>query len=288
MEQHKSGVDDVFGIVRDIPLNYVPRESVDQALVDSLSRTKHIVIHGGSKQGKTCLRKYWLNDDDYIIVQCSNKWSVEGVNANILKRAGYEVTQSSETTATGRHKLIARIKAGIPGVSAEGGAQSEREQTEKVAQSPLQLDPEDVNDIIGALKAIDFQKLIVLEDFHYLPPETQRDVAVELKAFHESSNFSVIVVGVWLEENRLIVYNGDLTGRVVAIDADEWSRDELLEVICKGEELLNIKMPEAFKEDLLENALESVAIVQECCRRAVRENGIYQTQDSTQEIVFDR
>ena len=77
---------DVFGVVRDVPLNYVSREAVDLLLIDSLSRTKHIVIHVGSKQGKACLRKHCLDDDDYIVVQCSNRSAVGDITANILKR----------------------------------------------------------------------------------------------------------------------------------------------------------------------------------------------------------
>ena len=67
---------DVFGISRDLPLNYVIRESADSLLVDSLTRDKHLVIFGSSKQGKTCLRKHVINEDDYIVIHCSNKWSI--------------------------------------------------------------------------------------------------------------------------------------------------------------------------------------------------------------------
>lgn len=66
---------DVYGISRDLPLNYVARQSIDGLFVESLTRDKHIVVYGSSKQGKTCLRKYNLNDDEYIVVTCSNKWT---------------------------------------------------------------------------------------------------------------------------------------------------------------------------------------------------------------------
>lgn len=287
MTTNKVNVDDVFGVVRDVPLNYVPREKVDQAFVEALSRTKHIVIYGGSKQGKTCLRKHCLPDDDYVVVQCSNRWSVADINANILKRAGYEITQSSATTATGRQKLIAKFTAGIFGASAEGGGESESEKSKSTTKAPLELDSEDVNDIIGALGEIGFRKFVVLEDFHYLSPETQRDFAIELKAFHETSDLCMVIVGVWLEENRLIVYNGDLTGRVIPIDADHWTRDDLRAVIHAGEDLLKIQLAEEFKDDLLNRSFDSVSIVQECCRRAIRSAGVYQTQDHETEIGFD-
>lgn len=51
---------DVFGITRGLPLNYVTRNDVDGKFIDSLTREKHLIVHGGSKQGKTSLRKYNL------------------------------------------------------------------------------------------------------------------------------------------------------------------------------------------------------------------------------------
>src|SRR6266545_456935 len=57
---------DVFGIARDVPANYVTRPDVDGKFIESLTRDKHVVVFGSSKQGKTCLRKYNLVEGDYI------------------------------------------------------------------------------------------------------------------------------------------------------------------------------------------------------------------------------
>ena len=65
MTQSMHKATDVFGISRDLPLNYVSRPSADDFLVENLTRDKHLVIYGSSKQGKTCLRKHCLNQDDY-------------------------------------------------------------------------------------------------------------------------------------------------------------------------------------------------------------------------------
>ncbi len=91
-------VDEVYGLSRNIPLNYVERHDVEERLLFNLNRDKHITIFGSSKQGKTCLRKHCLNENDYILVQCSNRWSLSDLNANILKRAGYELTESTNLT----------------------------------------------------------------------------------------------------------------------------------------------------------------------------------------------
>ena len=43
---------DVYGVTRDLPMNYVSRKAVDDELVSALTRDQHMVIYGSSKQGK--------------------------------------------------------------------------------------------------------------------------------------------------------------------------------------------------------------------------------------------
>lgn len=273
--KHKAS--EVYGIGRDLPLNYVSRNAVDEVLVNSLTRDKHLVIYGSSKQGKTSLRKHCLQESDYIVVHCSNKWSLGDLHAAILKKAGFEITQSSTRTSSGKNKVVAALKFGVFDTGFEASREKGQSVVEATTTSPLELDIEDVNDIIKALR--DFKEYIVLEDFHYLQIETQKDFAVALKAFHEQSRLCFIVVGVWLEESRLTVHNGDLTGRVIGINADKWSKAELGEVIEAGECLLNIRFTDAFKRALLQACLDSVYIVQEACYQACIKQDLHFTQD---------
>ena len=69
----------------------------------------------------------------------------------ILKRAGFEITQSSTRTATGKNKIVAALKASLFGVGAEASGEKEQTTSDAVTKHPLELDPEDVNDIISAL-----------------------------------------------------------------------------------------------------------------------------------------
>ncbi len=280
----------VYGIARDFPLNYVERKEVDQKLIDNLTRDKHIVIYGSSKQGKTSLRKHCLQPDDYIMIQCSNRWSLVDIHSAILKGVGYQITQSVKKTAAGKHKVLASLEGGINLLNIlKGTVTSELEENKSTETTlrNLELDPEDVNDIIASLKLIKFKKYIVLEDFHYLSTEAQKDFAVALKAFHEASEFCFIVIGVWLEENRLVVYNGDLTGRVIAVDADKWTWQELLKVIDDGANFLNISFTENFKSSLVQASYDSVYIVQEVCRKACIEEGINETQKQLRAIGYN-
>lgn len=277
-------LDEVYGISRDVPLNYIERDSVDLKLLKNLDRQKHITIFGSSKQGKTCLRKHCIDARDYILVQCSNKWSISDLNANILKRAGYELTESTKTAMGGKAKIIASIKAKVLGGEAGIGSEIEASTNREVTRRQLELDMDDANDVIAALEEIYFDKYIVLEDFHYLKPEVQKDFSIELKAFHESSNLCFIIVGVWLDENRLVIYNGDLTGRVVPINADSWEGQELQQVIDKGADLLNIEFDSDFMINLVAQSSSNVYIIQEACHRICDENGIRETQKVRKKI----
>lgn len=284
MVEKKNTVDDVFGINRDLPLNYVERDSADNVLINNLARRQHLVIYGSSKQGKTSLRKHCLKNGEYIVVHCSNKWGLEHLHEAILKHAGFEVTVTSTKNKSAKSKILAQMAVGMFGANIKGGIEAERTQENSTTTKPLELDPLDVNDIIKALKQVSFHKFIVLEDFHYLPIKTQKDFSGALKAFHENSDLCFIIIGVWLEENRLGVYNGDLEGRLLPINADKWAREELEKVISDGEALLNISFAADFRNELLNSCYESVYIVQEVCHQCCISEGVYATQDTLKEI----
>ena len=277
-------VADVFGVSRDLPLNYVERAAVDSLFLSNLALEKHVIVYGSSKQGKTCLRKHCLSEDDTVLVQCQNSWGLEKLAEAILKEVGYKVTVSEEKTIEKRNKLRVSLSSSLSALGfgeakAEAEASHESGSANKKLFQPLEIDPADPNDLVSALNKINFHKFIVLEDFHYLPFETQEQYAGFLKAIHEKSKISFIIVAVWREENRLILLNGDLTGRVVSVDADEWTSEELGKAISNGEDLLNVKVPDVFKDELISRSLGSIFIVQECCRRLCGDNGLVETSD---------
>ena len=268
----------MYGVSRDLPLNYVTRREVDDKLLSSLEKGKHLVIFGSSKQGKTSLRKYNLVSEDLVLVTCNNKWDLAELHGAILKRAGYELQSSTTLTSTGVSKSTAKLKGKLGISPAEfevdlGDEATSEESTQQVYRT-LEIDLNDVNEVINALEVSKAPRLICLEDFHYLPEETQDDFAVALKAFHEDSDYTFIVVGVWKDENRLIQANGDLNGRVISIDADVWTEENLRRVVEDGEALLNIEFDEDFKTDLLNGCSGSVYVVQEACAAACERAGI--------------
>lgn len=275
---------DVFKTSRGLPLNYVIRSHTDQRFIDSLTEDSHLVIHGSSKQGKTSLRKSNLQDEDYIDLTCSNNWDLQDLHIAILKEAGYSVTVSESKTIKGKSKV--RLKFELPFIGG-GSGDVAYEKAKQVNKKNLELDASDVNDVIRALDEIDFDRYVVIEDFHYLAEETQVDFSVALKAFHEASDICFIVVGVWLEEDRLTVHNGDLTGRVISINADLWTAEDLDELFYNSESLLNISFSDTFKNDVKDNCNGSVFLVQQLCHKACKILDITSTCVSTVTVGSD-
>jgi hypothetical protein len=218
---------EVYGTSRDVPKTYVVRHSIDNRFVNDITRDKHIIIHGGSKQGKTCLRKYHLLEGDHVVVQCTREATKATLYEMVLKRAGIPCEVSERMTQSGAHKLHAKVavEAKVP-VLAKGGGEGGLEaskSTERTRETKeFDIDLEDPNEVARVLGAADWSKFIVIEDFHYLDEDVQRAIAVDLKVFHEISPLIFIVIGVWLEANRLTLYNGGLIGRVTTLNADQW------------------------------------------------------------------
>lgn len=280
---------DVYGVARDLLENYVERKDVDPVFIESLGRDKHVVVYGSSKQGKTTLRKHCLKEEDCIVVSCVNTMGISELNGAILKAAGYQVIQTQTRTVGGNLKYGVQFKGEgkvpfVAKVEVGGSLEKESAHENSTEYAALELDLSDVNDIILALKSINFEKFIVLEDFHYLPVATQQDFSFSLKTFHENSNICFIIVGVWREKNRLIYYNGDLTNRVASIDVDTWSDDSLREVLTAGEPLLNIKFDEEVARQLVAESSKTVSLLQEGCYRICEIAKVYETQPRLTEV----
>lgn len=276
-------IDNVFGLHRGDTLHYIEREGVDLNFVESIFREKHVSIFGCSKQGKTTLRKKHLGENQYILVTCDPGWTVEDLHASILKEAGCVISTGKETQATSdvgaKAEVGARIKVPFFEYDGKLGTNGRQATTTTETFDELPIDLADPRQIVDVLKQASPKTIIVIEEFHYLPERTQRQFAFKMKTFHEISDYIFIVVGVWLEENRLVVLNSDLGGRIDSINADMWSREDLRRVIVDGGKLLNVSFPEIFVDQLLNEAANSVYVVRETCYRTLKQYNIYNRQD---------
>ena len=273
-------IENVFGIQRGDISHYVERPQVDDEFIRNLTRDKHLCVYGSSKQGKTALRKKHINPRQEVVVVCDPNWESNDIFAAILKAAGCTLETSRNVSvkdkidgsggveATVKVPLIAEIKGKV-------GAGAATESTTETRYENFPVNLGDIADVLNILSKAFAGRYIVIEEFHYLRESVQRLFALKLKAVHELSKYIFIIVGVWLERNRMAHLNPDLAGRVAAINVDDWTDGDLQRVIHEGEDKLNMQFPSGFAKHLVSKSCGSVYLVREACYLACDDNGIF-------------
>jgi hypothetical protein len=281
-------LDDVFGISVKPLLSYTERESVDDEFRSSLHGDKHIVIYGSSKQGKTALRQQHLEDDKCVIVSCSPKTTTDGIYRSVLRQSDIRI-ETFETNVT-EHQIGAQTRIGfkayIPVFG--GGSADAQASTSATSQETLNVefagyDLGEAQSIIELLHKANFDKFIVLENYHYLPLETQKLLAFDLKTFHENG-IRFIILGIWREANLLLVHNGDLQDRLVEIPVEPWVEDDFYKVIEKGSSTLQVHISDSVCKEFIHEAYGNIGMLQEFLKTYCFICGVEHAQPSKMEL----
>lgn len=277
--------DHVFGIRTKPVLSYVERAEVDGAFAEALRSDHHIVIYGSSKQGKTALRQKHLDDKrDCTLVHPGPRTTIEGLYQPILRDANvriqtFETTREEQgTTAsvrTGFKAFIPWIGGADVGMEAatKAGVQDEL-RTEFIA-----FDFGEAQSIGELLARVKWRKFIVIENFHYLSGEVQKQLAFDLKTFHELG-IRFIILGVWREANRLLQFNRDLEDRIIEIPVEPWRDEDLRHVVAEGSRRLNIEVAAGVIDTFIANAYGNVGMFQEFLKTFCWKCGVNESLDA--------
>ncbi|KIF53520.1 hypothetical protein [Vibrio owensii] len=278
-------VEDVFGVSGKQVASYVERPQVDDKFIDALRTDKQIIVYGASKQGKTALVKKYIPYEDNILISLSPKTTLKDVYQSILRKSGV-VLKTSYTEGTGNtskvhskasiQSAVAMVVKGKVEVGVEGNKSVKAEEQYDEIEFNLEL-PDDVADLI---QRVGHKKVIILENFHYLPESLQRTFAYDLRTFQDLK-IRFIILGVWKEANRLAQFNGELQDRVYEIPVEPWSDDDFRTIARKGEPLLNIKFSTVLLENCISNAFSSVGVFQELLKNTCIESGINNKQQTS-------
>ena len=273
-------LNEVFGIGAKVDSrSYVDRGGLDERFKRALGAQLHVAVHGGSKQGKSWLRIKGLRDDDAIVVQCTPNSSATSLLREALGRLGVVATLHMSKTRDIEGTLDFK-GAGELGIKILAKATAEATAGAKVSSSTTtEAEPvgQTAADLLWVVRTIvESGKRLVLEDFHYLDEETQREFAFLLKAMGEYGMF-VVVVGVWPRDHLLTYYNGDLDGRIEDIHLT-WDDSELAQVLEQGADALRIEFDGGLKEDLVSEAFGSVGLLQRLAYQLCIAEGIHSAQ----------
>lgn len=273
-----SKVEDVFGVSVKNQKSYIERERVDNKFIEALKSEKQIIVFGSSKQGKTALVKKYINYEENIVISLSPKHSLKDIYQAILRKSGVKLL-TSYTSGSGKSSTVkgkARIQGAIAmvlrgTVETELNKTNSKNVTENYEEIEFNLElPDDVADIITRHGN---RKVIILENFHYLSDEVQKDFAYDLRTFQELK-IRFVIVGVWKESNRLSQFNGELQDRIDEIPVEPWTEDDFMRIIEKGEHELNVVFSTVLKQACIENSFCSVGVLQELLKLTCINSGV--------------
>lgn len=261
---------------------YVDRAKLDKKFNYLWDSQKHIVIHGASKQGKSCIRKKNIEDSDIIVVHClpnmtSDDIWIEGLNLLGVQIPEKIVEKIGEEASDG---VTGKVKGGFPGIVkgvVEGNSVNLK--SKEIDKTFVTAHGYGESVKFLAKQLIHADKRLIIEDFHYLSEETRQEIAFHLKVLFESNVF-VLLIGIWAEQNLLAYYNGDLIGRIEEINIG-WTNEDLCDVLKKGEEALNISFSEKIKNEIIESSYENVGLLQRIAENICYIEGTYDKQSKT-------
>jgi hypothetical protein len=275
---------DVYGVSNEAVLSYIEREDVDDLFINGITQNKHIIVFGSSKQGKSALVNKHLPEDQLVRINCVPKSQPSDIYKSILRQLNveFELESSTQTTIgfSGKGGLKAKVK--VPMVAEiEGslGGQADKTKQTTVKTQTIEYNLELPQDISEILKKIGFRYRIVLENFHYLDEETQRELAFHLRNF-EDYNVLFVILGIWREKNRLAQYNGDLLDRLIEIPVEPWRKQDFERVVKEGQPLLNVSF-EKIIERMTDESFDSIGVFQELCKECCIAAGVKETQEQT-------
>jgi hypothetical protein len=276
-------LDEVYGVTSRQVLSYVERNDVDDSFKEALESGKQIIVYGSSKQGKTAVVSKYLPYDDHILVSLTPRTRLVDIYQAVLNKAGVRMsvstTERTSTESTG--SITAKFKASIPFLGGgEAGAQAERKagagQEQKFEEVPINLElPQSVSELLARVGC---RRWVILENFHYLPDEVQRQFAFDLRAFQELG-VRFVILGVWREKNRMAQFNGDLLDRTIEVPVEPWIAEDFRRVVYKGAGVLNVSFDEALIEEAIDASFSSIGVFQELIKIICGRAGVLQTRE---------
>ncbi|WP_223518073.1 MULTISPECIES: hypothetical protein [unclassified Pseudomonas] len=273
---------DVFGVRSKLIGSYIERELVDEKFKKAIRDGNEVIVYGSSKQGKTSLILKHLSPSEYVKVECSPKTQPVDIYKSILRQIDVSFVEkdSEEKENAAGTKVSGGLKVKVPFLGeANLGAETNNTKKTKTTSTVtyIEYNLSLAQDVLELLKKVQFNRYVILENFHYLELPVQETLAFDLRVFQDQ-HLIFIILGIWREANRLVQFNGDLLDRVTEVPVEPWSDDDFSKVISKGEELLNVDFSD-IKQKLIKDSFDSVGVVQEICKQCCIEAGVARTSN---------
>lgn len=127
--------------------------------------------------------------------------------------------------------------------------------------------------------------IVMVDDFHRLPPSSQSKLADYLKVLADSEDkgTKIIILGINRAGDSLIRFAPDLVNRIDIIRFETEPDEKIEELIAKGERSLNLQIDVA--DDIVREAKGSFYLAQMLCKDVCLSSGVLESSDQPKLIV---
>ena len=292
METH--WLHDVFTPTRPALLTFVERNNIQDKLVDALRTPgKQLVVYGQTGSGKSTLLINKLQQlyEDNITTRCVTGLSFDQLILDAFDQLNkYYIEEFTNKTQQKLSLSIANeylfIKSKMDGELNKGNDTKEKRIV------PPQLTPQRLATFMGEAKCC-----WVLEDFHKIDNQEKYKLAQIMKVFMDMAfdypDVKTIAIGAVGTAREVVQYDHEMRNRVSEISVPLMSDDEIIEILQKGSELLNVGFSSSISDNIVRysNGLASVAhqlCLNMCLLEDIqetRESKFYFTENSLQESI---
>lgn len=245
---------------------YVPRDkdNLEQTLRNALAVKNSVIsLAGPSKSGKTVLLNKVISKDDLIYLTGASVKSAEDIWRIVLAWMGASIGQQHTTQTSGGISANASAEASAGIIFAKAGARGELGVDAQYSSSRTSSSVHD-GLVAVAREIADSSFVIFVDDFHYIPPDVQTEVAQAIKAGVENG-IKFCVASVPHRADDVVRSNPELRGRIHAVDTAYWEVDELKKIAVLGFNVLNVDLANAVVDRLAVEAFGSPQLMQALC-----------------------
>jgi hypothetical protein len=227
-------------------------------LIEALSGKKLLIVTGQTKSGKSVLVKKTINGpriwvDGGSIKNEEEFWDFLSVKLNTYNTS----TVSLDVESTENESLSASF--GLPNIGIQTFEEFQRRLSVSLSTT------RGVSNKIAVINIINDIKIpLIIDDFHYIPRETQLSIVRALKA-PIAAGLPVVIIAIPHRKFDPIRVEREMTGRVTALAIPPWVHKELQYIADKGFPLLNLDVPDKIVSNFTNESLGSPNLMQEFC-----------------------
>lgn len=290
--KEKFNLEDIFMPVGFPKYTFVERESLKISITSAkMNKNKHINIFGSSKSGKSNLWRRYFSQENFIKIGINKNTTIDDVYSEILSELEVYYTSEKSNGKEVSSGLVAEIKAKIA-LICESKIKADLKDTRSEKEKLVRI----TKPIISANTVIRFLKLshkiVVIEDFHYANSELISQMAEDLKNFSDETCKFILVSVQHMTPELYKSNRRELQGRITDIPVGLFDNPQLLEIINKGCDKLNIEFSHDIKQKIISEVKNSAALTQDICQKICILSSVLETTDRKVVIsdvaVFDR